>query len=133
MRRERANATGGERLLTASDQDLSLIKNALNEVVNGLPIDDFDGRLGAEWDTARALLSDVRFIREARAASGDRVSIALSPRSLDLMKRAFDVALSDIDVAEFQTRLGAEPGEVRLVADKIATLAAQPVAARTIA
>jgi len=67
-----AEATGdvqpGEVLLAVTDDELYVIKNALNEVVNGLPITDFPSRIGAEWDVARALLRAVQSIRAQRAA-----------------------------------------------------------------
>ena len=49
------------------EDELRLIVNALNEVCNGVEIEDFEffTRLGADRDEARALLAAVAVIRDA--------------------------------------------------------------------
>ena len=52
------STTRGRFLLDASESEVLLINNALNEVCNGVHIDDaeFSTRLGASRDEARRLL-----------------------------------------------------------------------------
>lgn len=123
-----ADAQTGTVILAMTDADLTLIKNALNEVVNGLTIDDVPRRLGAPWETARALLHAVRSVRDDRSSNdaGNRETVVLSPGDRRLIGRALDVVLDDIDAAEFQTRLGVEPEEARTLVARIDAVPGRP-------
>ncbi len=122
------------RFLIVIDHECFLIKNAYNEVVNGLVIDGFVGRLGAEWESVHALQNEVGFVRVARPSGSDRdrPTILMSTQDRDLVARALVVVLNDINETECQTRLGAETEEASRLAEKIETLLGRPVAARTI-
>lgn len=45
--------------ITVTSQELLLMNNSLNEVCNGLAVDEFATRLGGSVDEARTLLADV--------------------------------------------------------------------------
>jgi hypothetical protein len=55
------NASRGDRLLRLSDDELVWLNNALNEVCNGVTIDDseFSTRLGGSRQELRALLARI--------------------------------------------------------------------------
>jgi len=136
----------GEVLLAVTDDELYLIKNALNEVVNGLPIADFPRRFGADWNVAQTLLRAVQSIRARRAAvdgrgqdddrqspepgrssaDGAEAVIAMSNQDLRLIRSALDEVLNEIDANEFQTRLGVEPEEAQVLAERLGTLVEHP-------
>jgi len=49
----------GTFVIRASEEELLIINNALNEVCNGLPLRDFETRVGAPLSSAEALLKEV--------------------------------------------------------------------------
>jgi len=61
---EDIDADAGEVRAVLTEDELVLIANALNEVTNGIDIDDdeFSLRLGADRSEARRLLADVKAI-----------------------------------------------------------------------
>jgi len=54
----------------AGEGEVALLVNALNEVCNGIQIEDFEfaTRLGVERSTARALLAELGAVRDAIAS-----------------------------------------------------------------
>jgi hypothetical protein len=117
-----------QRLGITADE-LSLIKNALNEVVNGLVIIDFPRRIGAELDTAQALLRDARAILRGQSARSGappparrRVPIVASVAELRVIHSALTTVVDEIDAAEFATRLGSAPEDARAIAAKLGEL-----------
>jgi hypothetical protein len=56
--------------LSVSEEELILLCNALNEVCNGLDVDEFDTRMGATLDKARQLLDDLSKITDVVLQGG---------------------------------------------------------------
>lgn len=67
MVREHVDGQARTARLVLDEDELVLIANALNEVCNGVEIEDFEfsTRLGADRDEARALLAAVGVVLDA--------------------------------------------------------------------
>jgi hypothetical protein len=62
-RKLRVNTTSadGDRITVEFTRDeLDPVKNALNEVCNGIRVPEFSTRLGATWEEARSLLEEIQ-------------------------------------------------------------------------
>lgn len=66
MKIERVSA--GRFVIDASEDDLLVLNNALNEVCNGLPIRDFETRIGMPLGFAESMLREVSEALDSDAA-----------------------------------------------------------------
>lgn len=57
---ELLNAKRDQAEVSATVDELMIISNALNEVCNGLDLDEFQTRMGVNVDRVRAVLRDVQ-------------------------------------------------------------------------
>jgi hypothetical protein len=54
--------------IRATEEELLILNNALNEICNGLPLRDFETRVGASLSSAEALLKEVGTALDENAA-----------------------------------------------------------------
>ena len=59
---KKIDITGNEIVIGISYDELVILNNALNEVINGIEIPEFEIRVGFSKGEASALLESVRFI-----------------------------------------------------------------------
>ena len=84
--------------------EIGELANAINEVLNGFTVPDFDHRIGPRIDAER-LLRHVGDIH--RASSEDQeVFLKVDAAQLHILVSALNEVLNEFDVAEFETRMG---------------------------
>jgi hypothetical protein len=127
-----ADTLPGEVRLAVTSAELDLLKDVLNEVVNGLPATH---AWGIEPESAEPLLASVQVIRHAhidavggRGACEESISLALSSADLRLLRSAFASVVAAISPQEAETRLGVDMATVRRLAGRLATKTVRPVA-----
>ena len=80
-------------------KDPRLLRNVLNEVLNGLIIDDFDTAIGMEKAEVQKLLTELNELP-------DEAGLELDRKQTVAFRNALHRTLSELGVEEFQTRTG---------------------------
>jgi hypothetical protein len=84
--------------------EIGELASAINEVLNGFTVPDFDRRVGVRVDVERLLrhLGDIH-----RASSEDQdVLLKLDVAQSHILINALNEVLNEFDIGEFETRMG---------------------------
>ena len=90
--------------LSTPREEIGELGNALNEVLNGFTVRDFDRRIGSRADVERLM----RHVGDAYRASGEdqEVLIQLDAAQVQILRNALKAVLEAFDAGEFETRMG---------------------------
>lgn len=107
-------------LLRLSLDELGTAGNALNEVCNGIRVDDFESKMGGSPSEVEQILDDIIPIYRQMERSGTpHVLVRLSRYEMRAIIGALKEVCHGIDEFEFATRMGAERAEVDQILDEI--------------
>jgi len=130
-----ADVLPGEVRLVVTSAELDILKDVLNEAVNGLSATNTRGHREIAGETAEPLLANVQAIRRAhtdavgRGGEGDgTIVLALSVADLHLPRSAFALVVAAISPQEAGTRLGVDLATVRRLAGRLSTKMVRPIA-----
>ncbi len=112
-----------ENIVVVNFHDLPIINNSLNEVCNGLHVDDFEKKIGVTKSHAQQLLKKVhRNIAKQELHKKDVEHFHLTVEDLIVVKNALTEVLRQIDDWEFETRMDVTPDEAKQFIEKIAKI-----------
>jgi hypothetical protein len=94
-----------------SKEDLVILNNSLNEVLNGFPVADFQGKLGTGKKQAEALLERVK-------AAGSH-GLELDHASAQVLAKAIGLCVEELG-GEFSTRVGYDVADAQKLAAQLA-------------
>jgi hypothetical protein len=85
-------------------EEIGELENALNEVLNGFAVPDFDRRIGSRADVERLM----RHFSDAYRASREdqEVLIQLDTAQVQVLRNALNAVLEGLEAGEFETRMG---------------------------
>ena len=104
--------------LEASWEEVRILHQVLNEVCNGLRIENFEKTIG-DMDAAKIEMSNLRALYADSNARKDsrRISIHMTPSLIEICRNALARVQMEIDDWDFETRLGASKQQVQSMLD----------------
>jgi|GEM_PF-4854612 len=90
--------------LSINREEIGELGNALNEVLNGFAMRDFDRHIGSRADVERLM----HHVGDAYRTSGENqhVLIQLDAAQVQILGNALRAVLEEFDGGEFETRMG---------------------------
>lgn len=88
--------------------------NVLNEICNGLHINDFENSIGVEREIVVNLMDKI-----SQEESKQEAILALNDFELTILNKSFKEVFAQIEEWEFQTRVGVSIEEANRIRDKL--------------
>jgi len=106
--------------LIVSHHELGTMGNALNEVCNGIAVEDFETKMGAELSRVHDLLEDIiQIYHQMKQTEALYAVVSWSRHELRAIIGALEEVCEEIDAIEFATRMSAQRSEVDQILDEI--------------
>jgi hypothetical protein len=95
------------------------IANILNEVCNGIHINDVERKIGFKYENIHSLLRKISNYKAKEEDSENIEIIELDENEIKIINRCFDEVLKQIEEWEFSTRIGISIKEAIEIKNKL--------------
>jgi hypothetical protein len=95
-----------EYIFEPSKSEIAYFMDSLNEILNGFPVKNFEGQVGAPAERVKQLWEKLNTAFRASLKDGDPREVALSNAEMEILCQASRLCIEVLGESEFSTRLG---------------------------
>ena len=102
------------KIISLTSNEIWPLLNVLNEVCNGISIENFEERMGSKKEDVISLMN-----RIAEEEQKEESLISLSKIDIEILKKSFELLFKYIDEWEFETRVGISVEDANSLKNKL--------------
>lgn len=105
-----------------SNRQIRILNQVLNEVCNGIPLQNFELSIGAQREAAEQLLRRLLAIyrqQDNDLAEEDILTIPLNTAEISIIKNSINILMKYFDESDFDTRVGCNKNEAIVIKENL--------------